>query len=49
MKVQRLAFDPLDKGKLCNKGEPNANLLTDTQCRWPIMGYQPDEIAFVWH
>ncbi|HUT73124.1 MAG TPA: molybdopterin dinucleotide binding domain-containing protein [Desulfatiglandales bacterium] len=30
-------------------GEVNANLLTDTQCREPIMGYPPDEIAFVWH
>lgn len=29
----------MNRGKLCPKGEANANLLTDTQCREPIMGY----------
>ena len=30
---------PLDRGKLRPKCEANANLLTDTDCREPIMGY----------
>jgi len=48
-KVERLASDSLGRGKLCPKAEANANLLINTRCREPIMGYQPDKIAFVWH
>lgn len=39
IKVEGLESHPLNRGKLCPKGEANANLLTDTQCREPIMGY----------
>jgi len=39
VKVEGLESHPVNRRKLCPKGEANANLLTDTQCRERIMGY----------
>jgi anaerobic selenocysteine-containing dehydrogenase len=39
VKVEGLKSHPLNQGKLCPKGEANVNLLTDTRCREPVIGY----------